>query len=106
MFKGKIVKYVDAYSLNEVVEQLNITKEDVLGFLKIRNYIMQLGDEWYATVLGLEKGCVVNSTSEDVIGITKDGFERIKMAFTPEFTQKEQNQLDAIISYINKGGCK
>lgn len=102
MFKGRIIKFVDAYSLYEVTGKLNISPDDVLGFLMIHKYILLIDGKYYPTILGLESGCVVNSSSEDVIGITKEGFERIKKAFTPEFTQSEIEQIDAIVSYINQ----
>lgn len=102
MFKGKIIKIVNAYSLYEVTEKLNISPDDVLEFLMIRKYILLIDGECYPTILGLESGCVVNSSSEDVIGITEEGFERIRKAFTPEFTQAEIEQIDAIVSRINQ----
>ena len=89
-------------TITEVSKELHLAEKDIIDFLVIRNFILKQNDKYYPTVLGKEKGVV--TWSSDVVGITEEGFERIRKAFTPEFTQAEIEQIDAIVSRINQGG--
>ena len=95
MFKGRIIKIVDAYTLEEVEEKLNITKTEILRFLEIRHYIQYMNNEWYVTILGSESGFVTKL--DGVLGITVEGFERLKKAFTLDLSVEQQKQVECLV---------
>lgn len=105
MFMGKIIKEVKAYTLKESAEELKQPEDDILAFLKLRNYIIKDGDRYYATILGLEVGCVVNVNPSDVIGITEEGLERMRKAFCCNYTEAERAKVLRIVDEYNSTLC-
>lgn len=101
MIMGTIVKQVKAYTLKETTEELKISEDDVLNFLKLRNYIMKDGDRYYATILGDEVGFVINTNPSDVIGITEEGLERMRKAFCCDYSKAERAKVLRIVDEYN-----
>lgn len=101
MIMGTVVRQIKAYTLKETTEELKISEDDVLNFLKIRNYIMKDGDRYYATILGEEVHFVVNTNPSDVIGITEEGLERMRKAFCCNYSQAERAKVLRIVDEYN-----
>ena len=82
------------YSIEDISRNLEIPVEDIISFLKQRNYIIYKNGIWRATVLGIEKGYTDN-TNEGLI-LTEKCEEKIRKAFSYEFSPEEQKRIDAI----------
>ena len=91
-----MLQEIKVYSLADTAEKVGVPESDILDFLKLRNYVMQIEGYWYATILGVEKGCVIGSSVSDVICITEKGFKRIKKAFSVDFTPWQEKESERI----------
>lgn len=75
--------------------ELGLPEEDIRDFLRIKQYIFQVGDKWMGTAMGVDYGYVENFTGE--VWITAKGLEKVRKALDiPELSPEERARIDAI----------
>lgn len=81
--------------------ELGLPEEDIRDFLRIKQYIFQVGDKWMGTAMGVDYGYVENFTGE--VWITAKGLEKVRKALDiPELSPEERKRIDAICAEAEK----
>lgn len=90
----------EVYTIKAISRGLDISEQEIISFLKLRNYIIFRNGTLFPTVLGIEKGYIIN-TSEG-IKLTEKCEKKIRNAFTYSISEEEQNRVYALCKEAEK----
>lgn len=82
-------------TVEDAARGLEISVDDILSFLKIKHYIMLDKGTWFATALGVKKGCTINT--DNGLRLTEKCIEKIRGAFSYFLTSEQQKQVEELV---------
>ena len=90
----KIKKAMEV-TVEDAARGLEISVDDIFSFLKIKHYIMLDKGTWFATALGVKKGCTINT--DNGLRLTEKCIGKIRGAFTYSLTPEQQKQIENLV---------